>query len=908
MKKLFIVILIAMATASYSNGVKTSFPYREFLGLTKEPLLMIDEVSMLCHAAVKIRSPPGGFGNLFQPPQNKKACSCKSTCMRFRSCCMDYLWNISNPEPVPKYTERFLQEVDKHPKLECQAVANNLPSTFTVEKILMRTECLSSATKDQKYKCRSSTSVTDVQPILGNDGLIYKNKHCAQCNQIQDYKKLDLSASNCIESEKQNAKTFTEKFTSCKIKLSNMSNTVENESIQVCANFFNKAEMPKTVTQDLTSRLCHSYRASITAGPLYKCYDNHHCFKLITGEELDLESDKGSCPFTLPKSRLEIHNIGFGATDTYSQLVSFEDLHQDPSNKCSKGQIYDIVVKQCIDEFSCGFGYEKQGTKCVKKVPVTPNPDFGAGEIGVSQKEILKRCLSPTINAILDKNKMPNGTHIPKYGKLLLNTSKTLSFSFDIKHIDDVKQVYGNYATIIKSTVQHHYLTPFYGPDFKRTFKNNKICAQTAALTTSNYNISLNCWLITKSEKIPNTQYVLNSIFRDRSTDAEIQITICETFHLDSSCPKRIIDNYTHFDNATIKDESTGAQFPPQDYVPIDTGLGVCLPIGPKTASVQGWESVANGVEKYITIVGCFMSIFCYVWVILTYTIIPALKTIPGKNIVCLCTVLLSADITMLITMLRLSNSACATFGAFLHYFTLSVQVWAGIVAYDIWSTFHGHRGVRNVKSNKRFHWYLAVGYLVPLVIVIICVALEMSATVNFGYGLGGVCWIALFTPRLIAYILPMALITLFNVAVLSYTIFCICKQSRKSKKLLKKTGGQDVSIARMSLKLIILIGVIELLGLIQIKGATTEQGRILNTVSRIIYSVVRSFRGVFIWLLYIVTDRVFKVYRDIRSQRSLRTTTRSTYVSRRGTQSRSEAYSTANEQRGLMDPPPAAV
>ena len=294
MSGLFAIIFVAMVTASLSMASKVAFPYRDFLGLTKEPPLMLDEVSMLCHAASKIQPPPGagGFGSSFLPSP-KKACSCEPTCMRFRSCCMDYLWNVSNPESTSKYTERFLLEVDKHPNLECQAVANSLPSSYTVERIFMRTECSSSATDDEKTECRASKSVTDVQPVLGNDGIVYKNRHCAQCNQIQHFQKLDLSASNCIESGNPNAKTFAEKFTSCKIKLSNMSNTVENESIRVCANFLNRAEPPKPVTQDLTSRLCHSYKASITAGDLYKCYDNPHCYKLITGEELDLDSDKG---------------------------------------------------------------------------------------------------------------------------------------------------------------------------------------------------------------------------------------------------------------------------------------------------------------------------------------------------------------------------------------------------------------------------------------------------------------------------------------------------------------------------------------------------------------------------------------------------------------------------------------
>ena len=74
-------------------------------------------------------------------------------------------------------------------------------------------------------------------------------------------------------------------------------------------------------------------------------------------------------------------------------------------------------------------------------------------------------------------------------------------------------------------------------------------------------------------------------------------------------------------------------------YVPLDgmnSGtVGTCLQTATSATTaktLKGWERVTYGIEKYITIVGCFASVIGYLWMIFTYTIIPALKTIPGQN------------------------------------------------------------------------------------------------------------------------------------------------------------------------------------------------------------------------------------------------------------------------------------
>jgi len=863
--KMHVLQRILLMLVTLHPAIMTSlFHYGKFLGLESvssngkfEQNIQND---FLCHSKTRVK-------------RFEEACNCDEDCMRFKSCCIDFLWNSTRDESVESYTERFLNEASRYPDLLCKPVALGLPSDYRVEKLLMRSECPVGVLGDVKISCEAEETYFDVQPVLGSDGFIYKNQNCAVCNKVQNFESLQLHAKDCIRIN-TNSTSFTDINKGCLIGIQNASIELDSKSIRTC---FKQETKPLERPQTKSQKLCRSY-----SGGLYQsrmCYRNFHCIGVSNLIKTTLDNVMPCYEFTPMKRIKETISIGFSDGDSYSMLVSFEDLGDKTKPRCSKGEVLDKSSGKCR-KFECGFGYELIGSKCFKtKSNVVVDQD-GSGDL--SQAEILQRCLSNTSYLVLNRTRLDVSSLTVSH-KIILNTTSIVVVSLSQTELKNVATYYkDSIIQSVESTTSQHFLTSkLYGLDFHRTFPDNRFCAKREIYKNiNNYRLSSNCWLVLQNgETIPPTLFILN-ILRNNQTE----ISKCVEFHLDSPCPKREIQKYTQYTNNAVKDMEKGIVFQPKNFVPLTNGIGVCIQVNAMTSTSKGWERVTLGVEKYITIIGCFMSILCYVWVILTYSIIPALKTIPGKNIVCLCCVLLCTDVIMLVTMLKLSRQQCAVFGVFLHYFALSTQIWAGIVAFDIWSTFHGRgRGMRSVKTNKRFHIYCVIGFGVPLVVVLTCAIIELVGKVDFGYGLNGICWIAVFMPRLVTYILPMVVITMFNVTVLSYTIIMICKQSRKSKKLLKKSGGQDVSLARMAMKLIILLGALEMLGLVQIKGATMQDSRVVNSVFRIVFATARAFRGVFIWILYIVSQQVFDVYREIRSQGSLRTTTRSSYVSRRG-------------------------
>ena len=82
---------------------------------------------------------------------------------------------------------------------------------------------------------------------------------------------------------------------------------------------------------------------------------------------------------------------------------------------------------------------------------------------------------------------------------------------------------------------------------------------------------------------------------------------------------------------------------------------------------------------------GACCSIVGYLWVILTYTLVHELRTVPGRNIACVCASLCVCDILMLSSMVA---PWCKYVAVLLHFTSLASFFWSTITAFDIWSTF----------------------------------------------------------------------------------------------------------------------------------------------------------------------------------------------------------------------------
>ena len=816
---------------------------------------------------------------------------------------------------------------------KCSPVVPNLSNDHKAMEIRMVVSCPLDFDQNilDYHKCVNPPNDLNLNslPVVGSDGFIYQNRYCAGCNSILNFETLNMTAECDRKVENPKSSNVLDVYIGCKF---NVWNRVEDPiDITTCDNHHEILQDCRKGQEDTREcRLCQSYTAvTENNGTFYK---NIHCQRQYEGYKafqfkfvdkcLDAEDIRPVFTFKIPRYSMY---ISF-ATEAQLRIADGEgDDNTDTTKTCPDNKIFDAFVQECILPV-CGVGYIRSGSTCTKiKDKVDPGSAYSPVVLPDSLSNA-ERCLLSNANKLffeLDTTNAVNVTlHFNNFVKKLkvlsalpenchlkvVENRKKTSITFYADQIfasialmsyNKIKQQLTNFnAVAYVSSVRHPYITDLYRMDLTRSFANDKTCMYT---NFHPVNISENCKLKTDNISYEKNEYVLLAKYEiNGPSSGVIQAITCDEFYATLACPMRRVDDYNIGSNNSVMDIKRNKTYKKHQYQLLSNGVGVCIdgktesleskkPVG---KSIPRWVEALMDVERIITLIGIALSFIGYIWTMVTYGTVRELRKTPGKNIICICLTLLIADMLVLITMAARENyKACKVVGIVLHWALLSVQFWAAVIAFDILATFRSTSLSRNMYSKKKLLSYMAFAWGIPTIAIIILVILDETGTLFMGYGSGKICWIASRYGRIGGFIAPFVLSIIFTTLTLSYTIHRIRTHTKKSKKLLKKSGGENFSLARMALKLVLLLGVIEVLGLIHL-NPTSDAFMAINAVCSLLYTVLRSFRGVFIWLLYIVTDRVFGIYRQ-RSSRYRSTMTKSsldtdgTYVSQSSPESR---------------------
>ena len=88
-----------------------------------------------------------------------------------------------------------------------------------------------------------------------------------------------------------------------------------------------------------------------------------------------------------------------------------------------------------------------------------------------------------------------------------------------------------------------------------------------------------------------------------------------------------------------------------------------------------------------------------------------------------------------------------------------------------------------------------------------------------------------------------------------------IKQKQNESDKVLGKRDHQDNMLVKIAIKLFLILGISEIFGLIQIRTLNiSESELVMNAVFRIVYDIIRSLRGVFIFIVYIMNEKTLKL------------------------------------------------
>ena len=332
-----------------------------------------------------------------------------------------------------------------------------------------------------------------------------------------------------------------------------------------------------------------------------------------------------------------------------------------------------------------------------------------------------------------------------------------------------------------------------------------------------------------------------------------------------------------------------------------DTSIGICiLPKGSNNCAGKQdcpLKALSKGIDSFATYVigmsGTVVSIVCLLILLITYTLFnKELQTLPGKNVMCLSGTLMLTQIFHIISMHVNSRAKlCTAVGILVHWSAMSDFLWMAVIAFDLYKTFRKPLYLSSMQRSRQFRIYVGLTFSISILMIVICVTLEFSGRNLMGYGIGNNCFITNFWASLFAFVVPIGFILLFNIIFLTLTIRSIYITQRQVEGSLskdRKCRNNKLRLTLMTLKLTTLTGLGWIFGFI----ASLLQSPALTYL----FIALITFQGLFVFIGFVCTKRIWKLYRVKLQNEQLRT------GSNASTKATTATVRTCHQETGLQE------
>ena len=196
----------------------------------------------------------------------------------------------------------------------------------------------------------------------------------------------------------------------------------------------------------------------------------------------------------------------------------------------------------------------------------------------------------------------------------------------------------------------------------------------------------------------------------------------------------------------------------------------------------------------------------------------------------------------------NINEIICKIVAIILHFFSLALCTWPCIVVNDVWLILR-YKYARYSLTYLYFRYSL-IAWGIPLIVTLVCLTIDLVTNGSLiRYGDQDYCWISPISVRLIVYIVPMTF-TNYGSFLLVLIIAILTKREKsRDQSLLSK--NDKLKFHKMVIKLFLLSGTVELIGLVQIPNATKENEVIVNVIFGFLHNTLRSSRGIFTFMIF---------------------------------------------------------
>lgn len=252
-----------------------------------------------------------------------------------------------------------------------------------------------------------------------------------------------------------------------------------------------------------------------------------------------------------------------------------------------------------------------------------------------------------------------------------------------------------------------------------------------------------------------------------------------------------------------------------------------------------------------LTLICTVISLVCLCLTFLTYCIFRKLRSLPGKNNMCLVFSLFFAQALLQFGLRQTKDpKICQVIGVFLHFFWLSTFGCMNICCYHMFRVLGGslsHQVGRD-SDNKVLLYYICytVGFPILIIGTNIAIMTGTSGGDIMGYG-GKMCFLDNVISAALTFLLPLLFVCVSNTVFFSITLHKI----RNAPKVQSNKENRDEVI--VYLKLFTLTGITWVLMII-------DAFLPLSPFSFIV-TILNGTQGVFIFMSYICNRRVLYLY-----------------------------------------------
>ncbi|XP_076111007.1 uncharacterized protein LOC143079516 [Mytilus galloprovincialis] len=261
---------------------------------------------------------------------------------------------------------------------------------------------------------------------------------------------------------------------------------------------------------------------------------------------------------------------------------------------------------------------------------------------------------------------------------------------------------------------------------------------------------------------------------------------------------------------------------------------------------------------QIIMLIFTILSLLCLFLTFMTYCLFEQLRTLPGKNNMCLVVALFFAMAVLEFGMNKTNNmTLCIVLGGFIHYFWLCTFCCLNVCSFHMYYTFSRDSVYRQrSKSNERkcLLQYMLYSFGLPAIIVITNILFTNSLKSKELYGYGGkLCFISERLSFIVAFIVPITTICLLNIFFFICSVYSIATTPKLKR---------DDSFRHNSVNLAVYIKLFTITGsswVIQIIDSFLP----LSAFS-VIVSLLNALQGIYIFVAYICNKRIFILYRSL--------------------------------------------